>query len=86
MVAAFLLLKFVKQEEQKPVCCINKEGDSLRCKTNVNYKSRPIKSKAISPIPNYGFNLYNQNQLVEKPRVRYLIQLDSALKIKDELT
>ena len=52
----------------------------LKKNINVNYKSRPIKSKAISPIPNYGFNLYNQNQLVEKPRVRYLIQLDSANK------
>lgn len=47
---------------------------------NVNYKFRPVKAKATSPIPNYGFNLYNQNQLVEKPRVRYLIQLNSTNK------
>ena len=45
---------------------------------NVNYKFRPVKAKATSPIPNYGFNLYDQNQLVDKPRVRYLIQLNSA--------
>ena len=51
---------------------------------NVNYKFRPVKAKATSPIPNYGFNLYNQNQLVEKPRVRYLIQLRPSSEGRDE--